>query len=109
MKGNNLGIAEKSNSPFRYDRPVAPPSRTTLNDIPNGTVFEGSVWTKERSAYTVGVWLKVADQGKYGAGTVMAVLLTGAVKDNGQVRYHTRCTEVTGYRALKNPRIVEGD
>jgi hypothetical protein len=77
---------------------------TTINDIPAGTVFEGSVQYPECSPqFVAGVWIRLHTESP---SKVMAVCLTSR-GEYGPYLSMT-CRVVKNYRVLKNPTIVEG-
>lgn len=94
---------------FNRDAPTLP--ITTLNEIPTGTVFEGTVeMTRQGSdryaspTYRSGVWIKTRqDSLRHG---VFAVRIAATDGVEG-VSVAIACTPVTNYRVLKNPRIEE--
>ena len=89
---------------FRYNNDITHKS-ITLNDVPIGTVFEGTITLPSGNTYR-GVWLRMHNTGER---PVFAVCLTaGAKSDPTYPVVAYRCLEVRGYRELNNPQIVEG-
>lgn len=82
---------------------------TTLNDIPKGTVFYGTVFLTDQIGYRAdgytGIWLKTNTT--TGRHNVHAVSLTDADPNNYGPVVAVKCERVINYRVLKNPKIVE--
>ena len=91
-----------------YSKPTG--TTTTLNDIPPGTVFEGTIKANDGHLYT-GIFLKTdLTEGYFDSGVkrILAVSLDHTRIDHPSFPVAVySCRQVTGYRPLKNPRIVE--
>lgn len=80
---------------------------TTLNDIPKGTIFEGTVnvptnVTKEDRWYT-GIWVRLHPEA--GRHTAYAACLTYR-EDSGSFIVAVKCSAVIGYRPISKASIT---